>query len=303
MYAWYYPLNKGTLNIIANLDAYSISVNNKEVKCPKKTCSIKLKSSYYNVSISRKGYYKEELGAVIKRGKTNQKTIKFKKISSLIVSETGPDIAAKKPKTLPIVLANTELLASTWSAAGDKFVYLDKGDDRLKIWDAINGPQIITTLKGITGNLNMYWSPDNKYLIGINNKDIYYIDVKNASRHKDILNFKPLNITWSLKSDYLVLNDEKNNLYKTDFSSKKIEQLSSVINLQNSIWTKGGELVFFTYDSKTTVATINSFDPIAKKSRVIITEYGFPIAQIILDNKKEIYLYNSDKKGWYRLDY
>lgn len=303
IYAWYYPLNKGVLSVTANLDTYSISIDGQKTQCAKKSCSLNLKTGYHSITIEKKGYFTEDAKAFIKRGKTNKISITLKKVPNLTTSASTPEFKTKSTKTIPPSLQSTSLLAPTWNNSDASLAYLDKNDNKLKIWDSKNGSKVITTLNNIGSNFYLYWSPDDKYLFGTDDKDIYYIDVQNAARNKDILSFQPSSILWSLKSDYLVLNDDKTNLYKIDFSIKKTESLNTIINLKNSIWTKDGELVFFTYDSKNSIAKIQSFNPTTKKTRAILTEYGFPISQIKLDNKKEIYFYNSDKKSWYKLDY
>lgn len=302
VYVWSYPLNKGSLSITADNTGYSVTSGKITTQCAQNTCTIKLKAGINNITITKNKYFTETINVFIRRGKTSSVTVKLKKIPSLTISQSAPKNETKTQK-LPSELDQSQISASTFDESGALLAYLDKKDNKLKIWDNKNASQIITILNNVGVNFTLYWSPDQKYLFGSDDKDIYFIDIKKASRKKEILSFTPSNITWSLNSDYLVLNDDKYNLYKIDFAAKKTDQLKTVVNLKNSVWNKDGELVYFTYDTTSKTSKIESFDPVNLKSRLILTEYSFQISEAVLDDKKELNFYNPDKKAWYKLDY
>jgi len=303
IYAWFYPLNKGYLNVTANITNYSIASDGQSIKCPQKVCKIKLKSGSHNVRIQKDGYFWEDIRVIIKRGNVSKATTNFKKIPTLKKDSSTPTFKEEVKRTLPPLLKDISPIAPTWNKSGTALTFVDKKDNRLKIWDKKNGAQTITVLKNLGKNFNLNWSLKNKYIFGSDDKDVYFIGVAKAKRKKDVLTFMPKNITLPSKGDYFLANDDKNNLYKIDLLKQKVEPLKSELNLQNSVWDKYGKLIFFTYDKVNNQTVINYYNFSSNKSNVIKYMLEYKFEKIKKDEKGDIYLYNSGDKSWYKLDY
>lgn len=301
VYIWFYPMDKGILSITADSANYLIISEENTIQCPQNPCITSLKTGFHGIKIQKDKFYPENINVEIKRGETKKISVKFKKIPTLSLSPTAPKDKTEL-KTLPEKLKNQSLLAPVWDESETMLAFIDQDDNRLKIWDK-TGTRAVTALRNIGNDFVLHWSPDQKYLFGTDRKDIYFIDIKKASRKKDILEFDPQNTIWSLKSDYLLVNDDKNILYKIDFSKMSTESLETTLDLGNAVWGKGESLIFFSYDKEENKTIIESYDLSAQKKQEILTKYNFPVGKISSDENKKVYLYNSNEKAWYGLDY
>lgn len=301
VYIWFYPLNKGALSITADLSSYLVFTEEETVQCSQNPCITTLNTGLHNIKVQKDKYYPENLSVEISRGKTKEITIKFKKIPTLNISTKIPKDLSEK-ETLPESIKNS-VLVPEWDKTGKLLAYIDQNDERLKVWNEKTGSKTITSLKSIGSGFKLYWSPDNKYIFGNDGKDAYFIDVEDASRHKKILDFMPQNAIWSSTSDYLLVNDDSDGLYKLDFSGMATEYLDADIDLKDSIWINDKNLIYFSVNSSENGTTIANFNPSDKTTTQIATKYDFPVEKINSDENNVIYLYNSKEKTWYELDY
>jgi hypothetical protein len=303
IYIWFYPLNKGSLSISSNVDAYYVSADDINFECTANPCQLSLKTGFYNIKIQKDKYLPEAVAVNIIRGNTSDISIALKKNPILSISKIVPPSDNKVQNTLPKIIEDISYAAAEWNSAGDMLVFLDRTENKLNIWTEKGGIKTITSLKNISDNFKLYWSPDSKYLLGAEKNDIYFIDIEKASRKKISIGFVPINIKWSQKSEYLLANDDENGLYKIDFVKKSAEPIVIILPLANAVWEKEDRLIFFLYDTDTYKTAIKSFDLISGQSIEILTKDNFLADKISSDTEGNIYLYDSEGKTWYVLDY
>ncbi len=303
VYIWFYPLNKGVLSVTTGLDNYSIA-NSENVQCSQNPCEITLSGGPHNIKIQKDQYLTKTVNVYIKRGETSKISVELQKRPTLNVSSIiPPDKKSKNLQKFPEELKNLSILAPTWNKTGNKLAFLDLSDNRLKIWEEDKDLKLVTTLKNMQDGFELFWSPDQTYLLGNIREDIYFIDTKNASRKKHILEFSPRNIVWSLESNYLLANDNQNNLYKINFSEGLIEPLKIMLNLGNAAWNNVDTLIYFSYNQKENKTVIVSHNIATQEKKEIIEKYNFPVEKIGSDEDNAVYFYNSDLENWYKLDY
>lgn len=303
VYFWFYPLNKGKMEIMTGHSDYSIDVRGESIECPQDPCIVTLETGDHILTIQKDTYYSETIIINIKRGETIKTSVELRKIPTLTVSQIIPKDSRKKSlKELPEELKNLSILAPTWDQTEKKLVFLNLNDNKLKIWEENKDLKVITTLKNIGEGFELYWSPNQIYLFGNIKEDIYFINTSKASRKKQVLDFTPQNIIWSLGSDYLLVNDEANNLYKIDFAQESLEPLPKILNLSNAVWESKDSLIFFSYNEDENKTTIENYNLLSQETEEIITKFNFPLSEIALDANNIIYFYNSDEKTWYYLE-
>jgi WD40 repeat protein len=269
----------------------------------KNPCEISLKTGFYNIQIKKDKYLTEDASVNILRGRTTDIQIDLKKNPTLAISPTIPPDENNAQKSIPDAVKTLSPASVFWNTAGDTLAFIDKSDDKLKVWDVNGGIKIITSLKNTDDKFKLYWSPDNQYLFGTAESDIYFIDIQKTTRKKMSLGFTPVNIKWSPKSEYLLVNDDENSLYKIDFIKKNVEPIVVTLPLVNAVWEKEGRLIFFVYDAEQKKTTIQSFDVDSNQANDIMVKYDFPVEKISSDKDSNIYFYNSDDKTWYTLNY
>jgi len=303
IYIWFYPLNKGVLEVTANITPYLITTDNISTSCAQNPCIIKLKTGLHNITIEKDGYFSDSVSIDIERGRTKNYSSELKKIPSLNVSTAIPSFETRPKKNLPRALENLAISAPAWDQNETNFAFIDKGEEKLKIWGPDENFKIVASLKNVSNDFNLYWSPDNQFLFGVENNNIFLIDVTRATRKKIVLGFNPKNATWFPDSKFLLINDDENNIYKIDPLNAKVIPVAVIFNLGNAVWDINNMLISYTYDSKENKTTIESLDPETGDKKIIVTKYNFPLSKILTDKNKKIYLYNSETESWYELDY
>jgi len=303
IYIWFYPLNKGVLEVSANVTPYLITADNISASCALNPCIIKLKTGLHYVKIEKDGYFSDSFSIDIARGKTKNYSSELKKIPSLNVSTAIPSFETSPKKNLPHALENLAISAPTWDQNETNLAFIDKSEEKLKIWGQDENFEVVASLKNVSNDFNLYWSPDNKFLFGVENNNIFLIDVTKAARKKIILGFNPKNVTWLPNSKSLLINDDENSIYKIDPLNAKVTPLAVTFNLGNAVWDINNLLISYAYDSKDNKTTIESFDPETGDKKIIVTKYNFALNKILTDKNKKIYLYNPETESWYELDY
>ena len=304
VYLWFYPLNKGEIIITTGISDYIVLEKEEPIICPQDPCTISLNAGSYKLKIQKENYQSKTINIDIKRGKTDEIFVELRKIPNLIISQIIPqDPESKIPKELPEQLRELPLLSPTWDQTEKKLVFLDLKDNKLKIWEENRDLKTITTLKYIEEGFKLNWSPDQTYILGSLGDEIYFIDTKKASRKKHVLDFSLQNTLWSLRSDYLLANDEKNELYKINFAQETVKPLEMNLDLKNAIWSGDDLLIFFSYDAEEGKTMIESYNFSTQEKEEIITKFNFSINKISSDANNVIYFYNPDMESWYYLNY
>ncbi len=281
VYIWFYPMNKGSLSVTANQSQYSLLIDGESILCDLDPCKTVLKSGFHNITAQKSGYLPETINIQIKRGDIKNVSIDFKKTPVLNPSSVIPE-EKQTLKELP---------------------FLDSKDDKLKIRKEGGELKIITTLKNIRGQLNLYLSSGGEYLLGNVGYEFYFIDIKKTSRKKQVSDFVPKNITWSPGSKYLLMNNLTNELYMVNFATQLIEPIEVALDLNNAVWSDENNLIYFDYDEEGNQTTINHFDVLSAKKTQILTKNDFPIEKIVADEDNIVYFYNPDLASWHQLDF
>jgi hypothetical protein len=303
VYVWFYPLNKGVLIISSGAVPYSVTAGEMGFECAENPCPISLRPGFYNLEIKKDKYLTDTVPVNILRGKTTEISAELRKNPVLAVSAAIPPDENTPQKSLPEKVQSMSPADASWNTAGNMLAFIDKTDDKLKIFDQNETIKTVTPLKNMGADFKLYWSPDNQYLFGAGKNDIYFIDIQNAARKKMSLGFAPVNIKWFPASPYLLVNDDENGLYKIDIAKKIIEPIAVTLPMANALWEKEGMLIFFTYDSEAKKTDIKSFDLNTGKENKILTQNNFATSKITSDKDGNIYFYNHEEKTWYNLDY
>ena len=303
IYAWFYPLNKGSISINANVDDYLVMTDDKIIQCIQNPCSISFKTGSVNLKIQKDGYTTQSISSTVKRWSTSNIQIDILKNPSLEQIQEIPEEDVIYEKDMPEILNDYLITSYGWDEKGEDLAFLDQKDEKLKILDSENNVKAVTSLKKLSADFKILWSPDKKYILGIDNADLYIINISKASRKKNILGFSPLNIKWTADSAYALFNDDENDIYSVDLINQDIEPLAVTIDLNNSAWGKNDDLIYFIYDGETNKTDIGSFDLKIKENDIIITKYNFPVTRILSDKNSDIYFYNTENAKWYKLDY
>ncbi len=157
IYAWFYPLDRGILTVETGIEDYLISIGGKAINCPQNPCSNVLKSGFYSVRIQKEKYSPQDFQVTIKRGKVSTLSVNLKKIPSLEVSPVIPKDKAEEERSVSEELKNTSL-APTWNK-NNQLAFIDLADNKLKIQNEAGEVKIITTLKNLNDEFELYWSP------------------------------------------------------------------------------------------------------------------------------------------------
>lgn len=301
VYIWFYPMNKGKIIITTGHDQYSIIAGNENTPCDLDPCKIVLKSDIYNITIQKNGYLPKAIKAQIQRGKTSEISVKLKKNPTLNPVSEAPK--EKELKKLPEKLKNMSIATATWNLNEEKLIFLDNNDNKLKIWKEGGDLKTITTLKNIGDGLNLYLAPSGNDILGNIGDEIYFININKASRNKQILKFIPKNITWSPDSEYLLVNNADNKLYKIDFLEKSVKPMETTLDLNNAAWTDGSNMIYFDHNKEERQTTISHFDVLSDKKTEILTKYDFLAEKIVADDNNIVYIYNSVSESWNQLDF
>lgn len=279
VYAWFYPLNKGKISITLGMTDYLAYVGDQVNSCPSDPCLLSLKTGSYFIKVQKDRFFPETKSVVVTRFQTSLLAFNLKKIPSLIPS--------------PVVPSYKETV-------GPKSAYWDSVDQRVKVKEG-EITKVITLITDASDSINFVWAPNQSLLLGIDGKNLYFIDTAKASRKKVILGFAPTSPLWSNTSDFVLVNDAKSNLIKIT-PDQKITPLNIQLNLGNALISQDGKIIYYTVDSQQNKTAIKSFNPDDATDTEIVTKYNFPISKITQDINRTIYFYNPTEENWYQLE-
>ena len=267
VYIWFYPMSKGKLSVTTGQNQYPLLIGGESILCDLDSCETVLKSGFHNITVQKSGYLPETINIQIKRGDIKNISIDLRKVPVLNPSSEIPE-EKQALKELP---------------------FLDLEDNKLKIRGEVGELKTITTLKNIKEEFVLYWSPDKKYLLGHDGDEIYFINIEEASRKKQVSEFILKNITWSPGSEYLLANNIKNELYKIDFAAQLTEPMEITLDLNNAVWRDNNNLIYFDYDQEENKTIINHFNVLSAKKTEIMIKYDFPVEKIVADEDNIVY--------------
>jgi hypothetical protein len=301
IYVWFHPLNKGTLTIISNQEAFSAIINEKTLHCSDHSCNIPLKVGSYQLLIQKKEYAPIAQKIQIERGKNKNIQINLKKIVKLEISNITPQ-ETEEFKGLPSNFS-AKTIAFTWNNKKTKVLFLDQEDERLKIWNG-ETDQIITNLKNIVSPLKLIWSINEKYILAYQGKEAYFINTVNGSRKKKKMDFEITVATINPKSEDVFLNSHSANLYQiplSTFSDLHINNKEITINLSQSEWIDDETLLYFTANEKTRSTSIQTYNFKTDIITTLIIKFDFLAQQIKWDSANKTAFFRGDDSNWYKL--
>jgi len=301
IYVWFFPLNKGDVVFYSGTDNYEIHTENNVIKCPSDPCKISFSSDYYSLVFKKKDYHSFEFNVNVRRWKEEEVRFIARKMISIEAIEGIPPNYKKSP-TLPPPshLKPENFVTYTLNNTGNKYLYLDKTDSKLKIYND-KKVKTLTTLSNIENDLSLTWSPNEENIVAQHNSDIYFIDAVNKSRKKHRLLFAPFNITWIKSENSFLFNDRYNKLFLIKWNNPtNVEDLGKTLDLSKIMWTQDNTFIY--YEQSETETDFYLFNTEDKISEHLIKRYLFPISQMFYTSNNSTAYYKSSRDNkWYKL--
>lgn len=299
VYIWFYPLNNGILSVITEMDNYELQINNESTICEKDPCNIKLKSGSYTVHFTKKEHYSITKTIIINRNKITGLKLNPKKIIVFKKTNIVPE-SYSKPLSKPQIKED-DILASIWNKDRNKLLFLSKVDDYLQIYQKGGENKVITILKNLK-EPSLYWSNDEEKIIGIDEDGIYFIETLSGKRKKKEINIEVTNIIWPEQSDYLLLNNKQNDVFKILWSNKdETIKITDNINLNQSIWINDDEILYFNINKEINRSTIFVYDFENEIKTELITK-NIIVDRVKYDHEKGLgYFYCPKENEWYEI--
>ena len=301
LYIWFYPLDYGHITAHGNVEGFSMNIRGDITDCTADICSVNVKTGVQIIDFQKDGYVSDRKAVQVTRFNTTDISFSLIKIPSLTKSDFIPAEEQKPEKSLPTNINTSLIISPVWNADKSKLAYVDLNDDRLKIYES-GQAKTVASLKNLSKNFGLLWSPDGKYLFGSEGNGIYFINTDKASRKKEVLGFSPQYFKWA-GDDALLANDDSGSLYIINMVSETISPLSVKFDLSKSVYGKDGNPVSFSYDKTNKQMSVESFDVNAVEKKTLLSKYDFQPGDIRADVEKNIYIYNSSDSTWYSLDY
>lgn len=298
---WFFVLNKGTVTITAGVGDYSVKINNITTICTADPCSIRSKIGTYGLIFNKDGYNSVSAKVEVTRGKISQVALNPKKkveiMPSVVVPKTEKDI----PKILPTDLNIENTISPTWHQDG-RILFLDKGDERLKIRNTDGKIRLVTILKTITPPIDFYWSGDGARVIGLQKGDLYFVDIEQGARKKQVLEFAPVSIIWSQKSDFILADNGSSGIYRINWEDRQPVKLEQEFTLDQSEWIDDTTLLIYSLDIENNKTIIWILDPSSGTTETLVERYDFPMDNMVYDKEAgKAYLRNSKENAWYEI--
>jgi hypothetical protein len=303
IYLWYYPLDRGSVSVSVGLPDYLLIGISQTVQCPTDPCLFSQKTGTIELKIQKDGYFPETAKVKIKRFRTETLAVQLKKVPTLKESLVAPaESPSMENRPLPDNLDPTSISAFVWDTKRERLAYLDKSDEKVKIWSG-GTAKVITPLKNIKEGFGLLWSPNATLLAGLMGDELYFIDTQKASRKKIMVGFEPQGTLWGLNGETLLVNESQDKVYKLDPQENKPIPISLKADLRNAAWDPNGKLIYFLVDEKANQTKVFVYDPVTDESTEIISKYNFPVSKITRDVNGTIYFYNTNLKNWSTLEY
>ncbi|GEM_PF-6380346 len=281
VYGWFYPLNKGTLELKTGLTGYQALVDGQPLPCTADPCSTRLQSGSHALLILKEKHTTFAQPVLIRRGQVTQVEVNLERVYTLEPSQVVPKLSA----------ATTKSTALFW----------DPADERVKLKKPDGSPQIITSLSGLASPPHFYGSPAQTEWLGVEGRDLYFINTAEGGRRKRTLEFEPQNLRFSPRGDYAVLNDAKNQLFKVSFAEAATEPLKLELDLAQSAWLDDDTLLYASTDPKTRRTDIKTYQPVTERQTTLTVQFEFVATRFTFDTvNKTAYVQKADRK-WYEL--
>ena len=299
VYTWFYPLNKGILSVITEMDNYELQINNESIICEKDPCNIKLKSGSHAVHFTKEEHYSITKTIIINRNKITGLKLNPKKIIVFKKTNIIPE-SYNKPLSKPQINED-EIITSIWNKDKNKLLFLSKTGDYLQIYQKGEENKVITILKNLE-KPRLYWSDDEEKIIGIDEGGIYFIETLSGKRKKKEIDIEVTNIIWPEQSDYLVFNNKENDVFKILWSNKdETINITDNINLNQSIWINNDEILYFDINNEANKSTIFVYD-FENEIKTELISKNIIVDRVRYDHEKGLgYFYCPEEGSWYEI--
>lgn len=302
IYLWAYPLNRGKVAISAGMPDALVKTDEGTIQCAAEPCVISLTAGIHSLTVQKDGFFPEVAKVAVKRLQTEPLSLTLKKIPGLKESQVVPAEEKGKDKPLPGALEKQGVVSFAWDSKGEKMVYLDPADEKLKLW-LDNASKTVTPLKGGISPMRLMWAPAQNLIVGVAGRDLYRIDPVAASKKKAILAFDPTHFLWSDQGSFILVNNSENKVYRLENSTLAVQGLDLNVDLSMAAWGRDGKLVYTAFDKQENRTTVKAYDLANGLESEITAKFDFPISKIITDANGSIYFFNDRQQNWFLLDY
>ncbi|MBI5754177.1 hypothetical protein HZA40_03485 [Candidatus Peregrinibacteria bacterium] len=234
LFFWGNVLNRGTLKITGDAPFSVEIVGLGKEECPASPCSIKTKSGYHELLISKSGYQTILTSSTVKLWRTTALPIQFQIIPQVTETDTIPDPDKKNEYELVM-------------------------DSKSGMQKLIRKDQISTTLAYFpkpTTKADIIGGKNTVLIIDSEASTAYIVDLQAKSRTSidpsDLADME--NGSWSDDGKYLIFS-KKNSpfLWLLDVSTQKISSLTLATNLKQTSWAYNDDLIFITEQSYSSI--------------------------------------------------
>lgn len=281
VYAWFYPLNKGTLELKTGLTGYQALIDGQPVPCTEDPCSTRLQSGSHALLILKEKHTTFAQPVLIRRGEVITVEVDLERVYTLEPSQVIPNLRPAPP----------EPAALFW----------DPADEKVKLKRPEGPPRIITTLSDLVTPPAFYGSAGRAEWLGQVGPDLYFINTTEGSRRKRTLDFDPQNLRWSPQGDYAVLNDDKSQLFKAVFADARVEPLGLELDLAQSAWIDDETLFYYSTDAKTRRTDIKTYQPATARQTTLTVKFDFVATLLQWDAANKTAYVQKDDGKWYEL--
>lgn len=295
VYAWFFPMNRGTFTLQTGAEGYEVFLNGEKLPCQADPCATKLKAGTYEVLLQKEQYAIVRDAVTIRRGKTAVFTADLKRVYTLERSMVAPN-AGRRPAGPP---AGLKTAAGAWNGDESRYIFLDAEDERVKIWQKDADARPVTLLKNLPANTRFFWSPGETHLLVQAGPDLYFMNTAEASRKKRTLAFTPAAITWGVDAAYL--NDAENQLYRVDPVAKTVEPAGIALPLSQSAWKDEKTLIYFESDAEKRRTDVKTYDPASGRQVTLTVKFDFVAEAIHADKVNNVVFVRAEDKSWYEL--
>ncbi|MFH0820388.1 MAG: hypothetical protein V1908_01295 [Candidatus Peregrinibacteria bacterium] len=296
VYAWFYPLNTGTLELKTGTTDYQVFLNGEPLECTQDPCSTKLKVDGYQLLIRKEKHATFSQLVFIHRGEVSTVEVNLERVYTLEPSSVVPKTNLKRALTPPADLSAVPAFA--WNAKGSTFIFLDPADERVKVRQANGSTRVITSLANLASPLNFYWSPTETWLLAQQGRDLYFINTAEATRKKKVLKFEPIVILWSPQGDYALVNDASNALYRITPDNQTISATDVALNLEEAAWINDATLLSYSLDTQKRRTEIKTYEPGKTLLATLTVRFDYVAVRMIFDAANQTAYFQNDQGDW-----
>ncbi len=239
VYAWFYPLNRGTLTVAAGVADYRLTVDGVPVDCAKDPCQIpRLKRGTHTVRFEKERYTPEEREVFVTRSGLVTGFMP-RRIYELVASRFVPP-AFPAPAFRPRLPARAS--GPFYSADGQSAAWVEGNDGSLWVMKREGAAQRVTHVAaGMV--FEGFYGPQDRLLL-LSGFTAYWVDLERRARLKTALPFTPAAALWKPDGNAALLADGGGSLFSlSETEGLALETLGRKATLKNAAWEAAGTLL------------------------------------------------------------